>query len=109
MLEALEAVIASRRTAPSATSYTSTLLTAGPAAIGAKVTEEAAELVQAAVAEGDERVVSEAADLLYHTLVLLACRGVTLESVAAELGRRFGVSGLAEKAARRLASPETTP
>ncbi|MFM9026005.1 MAG: phosphoribosyl-ATP diphosphatase [Planctomycetaceae bacterium] len=100
VLEALEAVIASRRAAPSASSYTSTRLAAGGVAIGAKVTEEAAELVQAAVAESDERVVSEASDLLYHTLVLLAARDLTLARVGDELARRFGTSGLAEKAAR---------
>lgn len=100
MLEALEGVIASRKANPSARSYTTTLLERGPSAAGAKVTEEAAELVRAACDEADERVVSEAADLLYHALVLLACRDVTLSQVEDELSRRFGVSGLDEKAAR---------
>ncbi len=82
-------------------SYTTKLLAGGPAAAGAKVSEEAAEFVQAACGETDERVVSEAADLIYHTLVLLACRNVPLASVEDELARRFGVSGLDEKAARQ--------
>jgi len=69
-------------------------------AIGAKVTEEAGELVVAADRETDDRVVSEAADLVYHMLVLLACRGVGLSQVEDELARRFGISGLDEKAAR---------
>lgn len=100
ILEALEQVIASRKGGDSSRSYTAKLLAGGPAAAGAKVTEEAEELVRAAGDEADDRVVSEAADLLYHMLVVLACRNVSLEQVEAELARRFGVSGLAEKAAR---------
>ena len=100
VLEALEGVIASRKADPSARSYTSTLLAGGPDAAGAKVTEEAGELVRAACGEADERVVAEAADLLYHVLVLLACRDLPLGRVEDELARRFGVSGLDEKAAR---------
>lgn len=99
-LEALEQVVAGRKGGDPSRSYTAKLLAGGPAAAGAKVTEEAAELVRAAGDEADERVVSEAADLLYHMLVLLACRDVSLERVEGELARRFGVSGLAEKAAR---------
>ena len=93
-------MIASRKADPSARSYTTKLLTGGPEAAGAKVTEEASELVRAAAAETDDRVISEAADLLYHTLVLLACRDVPLARVEEELARRFGVSGLEEKAVR---------
>ncbi len=93
-------MIASRKVDPSARSYTTKLLAGGPAAAGAKVTEEAEELVRAACGETEDRVVSEAADLLYHTLVLLACRDVPLARVEEELARRFGVSGLDEKAAR---------
>lgn len=99
-LEALEQVIAARKGGDASRSYTAKLLAGGPAAAGAKVTEEAEELVRAAGDEADDRVVSEAADLLYHMLVLLACRDVSLERVEGELARRFGVSGLAEKAAR---------
>ena len=93
-------VIASRQADPSARSYTTRLLASGPAGAGAKVTEEADELVRAAREETDDRVVSEAADLVYHMLVLLACRGVPFGLVEAELARRFGVSGLDEKEAR---------
>ena len=99
-LESLEAVVVLRKSEPSARSYTSRLLSGGVAAIGAKVTEEAGELVAAAAGESDDRVISEAADLLYHTLVLLACRGLPLAQVETELARRFGISGLDEKAAR---------
>lgn len=100
VLEALERVVVSRQGDSPDRSYTSRLFAGGVAACGAKVTEEAGELVAAAAAESAERVVAEAADLVYHTVVLLACRNVPLAAVAAELARRFGVSGLAEKAAR---------
>jgi len=96
-------VIASRKADPSARSYTTRLLASGPEGAGAKVTEEAEELVRAAREETDDRVVAEAADLMYHTLVLLACRDVPFDLVEAELARRFGVSGLDEKAARTAA------
>ncbi|MEI6240088.1 MAG: phosphoribosyl-ATP diphosphatase [Planctomycetia bacterium] len=99
-LESLERVVESRKNDPPERSYTSRLLAGGVAKIGAKVSEEAGELVAAAGGETDERVVSEAADLVYHTLVLLACRGLSLSMVEDELARRFGVSGLDEKAAR---------
>jgi phosphoribosyl-ATP pyrophosphohydrolase len=100
ILEALEQVIAARKGESPDRSYTSRLLAGGVPKAGEKVTEEAGELVQAATAETDERVVSEAADLVYHMLVLLACRGLELARVEDELARRFGVSGLDEKAAR---------
>ena len=99
-LEALEQVVAGRKGGDPSRSYTAKLLAGGPAAAGAKVTEEAAGPGRAAGDEADEGVGSEAADLLYHMLVLLACRDVSLERVEGELARRFGVSGLAEKAAR---------
>ena len=99
-LEELERVVTARKDDPSARSYTSRLLAGGVPAIGAKVTEEAGELVAAADHETDDRVVSEAADLVYHMLVLLACRGVGLSQVEDELARRFGISGLDEKASR---------
>ena len=69
-----------------------------------KVAEEAEEFIRAAGGEADGRVVSEAADLLYHMLVLLACRGLSLQPVVAELARRFGTSGLVEKASRAAAA-----
>lgn len=107
VLEALEQVIAARKGGDASRSYTAKLLAGGPAAAGAKVTEEAGELVRAAGDEADDRVVAEAADLVYHTLVLLACREISLEQVEAELARRFGVSGLAEKAARTAGGGST--
>ena len=84
-------------------SYTTRLLAGGPEKIGGKIREEAAELIEAASEAGDsgrEHFVYEAGDLMYHTLVLLAWRGVDIDEVAAELARREGTSGLAEKASR---------
>ena len=108
-LESLERVVDSRRNDPPDRSYTSRLLAGGVPAIGAKVTEEAGELVAAADHETDDRVVSEAADLVYHMLVLLACRGVGLSQVEDELARRFGISGLDEKAARTAGGHQASP
>jgi len=104
VLGELEGVIASRKGGSADRSYTSRLLAGGVATIGAKVTEEAGEVVHAAAAESADRVVAEAADLAYHLLVLLAARDVPLVRVADELARRFGVSGLDEKAARPAAA-----
>jgi phosphoribosyl-ATP pyrophosphohydrolase len=100
VLESLEGVIASRKGGDPDRSYTSRLLAGGVAASGAKVAEEAGELVAAAGNESDDRVVSEAADLVYHMLVLLAARDLALARVEDELARRFGISGLEEKASR---------
>ena len=100
IFEELERMIVSRRGEPIDRSYTAKLLHAGANKVGGKVVEESGELAMAGVADSDDRVVSECADLLYHTLVLLACRGLPLAAVGAELERRFGTSGLEEKASR---------
>lgn len=84
-------------------SYTTRLLAGGVPKIGRKVTEEAAEVVEAAGEPGEagrQHLIYEAGDLLYHLLVMLAHRDVKLSEVEAELARREGVSGLDEKAAR---------
>lgn len=96
----LGAELRARRDAPAAKSYTRKLLDGGAHAIGAKLREEAAELAEALDNESDERVVSEAADVIYHLLVGLLLRGCDLKDVEAELARRFGTSGIAEKASR---------
>ena len=85
-------------------SYTTRLLDGGTAKIGKKIREEAEELIEAADESGEsgrEHFVYEAGDLLYHTLVLLAWRGVDVIEVAEELARREGTSGLVEKANRK--------
>jgi phosphoribosyl-ATP pyrophosphohydrolase len=77
-----------KRTMP-AGSYTAGLFAAGAPRISQKVGEEAVETAVAALTEGNERLVSEMADLVYHCLVLLAAKGLTWEDVEAELARRF--------------------
>jgi phosphoribosyl-ATP pyrophosphohydrolase/phosphoribosyl-AMP cyclohydrolase len=101
LLPRLFAELEKRKRTSSAGSYTRTLLDGGVDAIGAKIREEADELARALTEESDARVVSEAADEVYHLLVGLLARSLGLREVEAELDRRFGVSGLAEKAARR--------
>jgi phosphoribosyl-ATP pyrophosphohydrolase len=103
ILDQLMAVIVDRKANPSEKSYTAKLLAGGVAKIGGKITEEAAEVIEAAGesgSDGREHTISEAADLIYHLFVLLALRDVTLEEVEAELAGRFGISGLEEKANR---------
>ena len=100
VLESLFAVIEQRKGAAPDASYTASLLAGGPALAGRKMTEEAVETLIAALSETDEAVIRETADLLYHLLVVLVSRGLTLEQVTDELERRFGLSGHAEKAAR---------
>jgi len=99
-LTRLEATIAQRLTASSETSYVAKLHSKGLAKIAQKVGEEATETVIAALAGDAAELVGEAADLLFHLMVLLAEKGVPLEAVLAELDRREGTSGIAEKAAR---------
>ncbi len=96
-------VIEERKATRPEHSYTTKLLVGGVEKIGAKIHEEAAEVVEAAAEPGPagcEHLVREAADLVYHLLVMLALRDVELAQVEAELARRFGISGLDEKASR---------
>lgn len=108
MADRLRAVISARRDAPAGSSYTASLLHAGMPKILEKVAEESGELCQALREETDDRVTSEAADLLYHVLVGFEARGIDPQAVAMELARRFGTSGIAEKAARG-GKPAATP
>jgi phosphoribosyl-ATP pyrophosphohydrolase len=102
ILPALMRVLADRRQGNPESSYVARLYDAGPEQIRAKLAEESAELLSAvAVAERSDAIVHEGADLLFHTLVLLSWAGLSLEDVEGELARRFGVSGLVEKAHRR--------
>jgi phosphoribosyl-ATP pyrophosphohydrolase len=99
-LSRLEATIAARRAADPDSSYVARLNARGLAKIAQKLGEEATETVIAALTEGDDALVGEAADLLFHLMVLLAARDVPFNAVLAELDRREGTSGIAEKAAR---------
>jgi phosphoribosyl-ATP pyrophosphohydrolase len=89
-LETLFATIEDRKTNPTVESYTAKLFVAGQGKICQKIGEEAVEVVVAALAdEGDERVLYEMADMVYHSLVLLSARGLTFADLEAELARRF--------------------
>ena len=81
-------VIESRRQSPTDKSYTSSLFADGLPRIAQKVGEEGTEVVVAALAQDDRRLIEEVADLTYHTLVLLAARGLRIEDVLAELEKR---------------------
>jgi len=102
----LEAMIADRRAALTAApdaasgSYVARQLARGPLKLAEKLGEEAVETVIAAVAQDDAALVAESADLMFHLLLVLGARGLTLADVRRELERREGVSGLDEKAGR---------
>ena len=104
VLAQLEQTIVDRKNAADAgKSYTARLLAGGVPKISEKVIEEAHEVVEAAGEPGDEgrvHLIREAADVVYHLLVLLASRDASLLEVEQELARRFGMSGLEEKASR---------
>ena len=97
----LERTLQQRKASDAGKSYTKALLDAGPTKIDAKLREEAAELGQALIGESDERVASEAGDVIYHLLVGLVSREVSLRELFAELSRRFGQSGHEEKRSRQ--------
>jgi phosphoribosyl-ATP pyrophosphohydrolase len=103
-LSELEKRIADRARANAADSYTRSLLDKGVAACARKLGEEAIETGLAAVGESRNRVTAEAADLIYHLLIVLRARGVALKDVEAELGKRTAQSGHAEKASRKKAA-----
>jgi len=96
----LERALAERKASTADKSYTKSLLDGGPAKIDAKVREEAEELGQALIGESDERVASEAGDVLYHLMVGLVLREVSLRDLLQALSRRFSRSGHEEKASR---------
>jgi len=99
-LDELERIIALRAEAAPEESWTATLLAKGPEKAAEKFGEEAVEAIIEAVRDDRERLVSEAADVLFHLLVMLRAREVPLSVVMAELDRRQGRSGIAEQAAR---------
>jgi len=105
VLKQLMTVLEDRKLNPPPNSYTAKLYAGGDTKIGAKITEEAHELVEAAGETGDQgrrHIVYEASDVIYHLLVLLAHHNIKLEDVEAEIARRFGQSGLDEKASRTV-------
>jgi phosphoribosyl-ATP pyrophosphohydrolase/phosphoribosyl-AMP cyclohydrolase len=96
----LERTLQARKTSDAGKSYTKSLLDAGPTKIDSKLREEAAELGQALIGESDDRVASEAGDVIYHLLVGLVLREVSLRDLFSELSKRFAQSGHEEKASR---------
>lgn len=99
-LDRLAATIAARKGADPDSSWTAKLLAKGPEKCAEKFGEEAIEAIIEAVKGDRARLTAEAADVIYHLLVMLAARDVALADVLAELDRRAGTSGIAEKAAR---------
>ncbi len=100
-LDDLAAIIATRAAADPDSSWTAKLLAKGPEKCAEKFGEEAIEAIIEAVKGDTAALTSEAADVLFHLLVMLQSRGVALADVMAELARRQGTSGIAEKAARK--------
>jgi len=100
ILDAVYQVILDRKANPSDTSYTASLMHKGLDKILKKLGEEATEVVIAGKGGVREEIVYETADLFFHTLVLLGYKDIPLETVFDELRRRFGISGIAEKASR---------
>lgn len=101
VLARLAATVAARKQADAETSWTAKLLSKGPEKCAEKFGEEAVEAIIEAVKGDRARLTCEAADVLYHLLVMLAARDVPLAAVMEELARREGTSGVAEKAGRR--------
>lgn len=99
-LQRLEATLHERRSADPAQSYVAKLHARGTEKIAQKLGEEAVETVIAALSGDSDALASEAADLVFHLLVLLQARGLSFADVLAELERREGLSGIAEKASR---------
>ncbi|HJQ58034.1 MAG TPA: phosphoribosyl-ATP diphosphatase [Vineibacter sp.] len=100
MLDRLYATIESRKGADPETSYTARLMARGKEKLAQKLGEEATEVVIEAIKGDTDKLIRESADLLYHLLAVWATLGVTPEDVWAELARREGISGIAEKASR---------
>ncbi len=96
----LAATIEARKSADDSQSWTAKLLSSGPEKCAEKFGEEAVEAIIEAVKGDAEKLTAEAADVIYHLLVMCAARGVTLDQIEAELARREGTSGVAEKASR---------
>lgn len=99
-LSDLYSTIETRKGADPESSWTARLLAAGPDKCAEKFGEEAIEAIVEAVKGDSDRLTSEAADVLYHLMVMLASRDVTLDAVLVELERRTGASGIDEKASR---------
>ncbi len=105
ILDSVFAVLQQRKQADPASSYVASLLAAGPEKINRKILEEARETCDAALEDDRPHLVHELCDLLFHSFVLAVARDVTLDDLRTELARRFGTSGLVEKANRTKPQP----
>ena len=100
-LQQLTEILEKRKTANTEESYVASLYAAGLEKILGKIHEEALEVIEAAREENDEHLTHEVADLWFHCMVLLADKNLSYEDVLTELDKRFGISGLVEKAQRK--------
>jgi len=101
VLDRLSLVIQERKEHPRPDSYVASLFAKGTPRMHAKIAEEAGELIEASELGDREHIVHEAADLIFHMMVLLGQWGITPEDIYAELERRWGVSGIKEKESRK--------
>lgn len=101
VLSAVFATVLERKRTMPKNSYVATLLRGGTDTVCCKIAEEAGEVIKAAREQDKEQLTKELCDLIFHTFVLMADKDITLAEIEAELARRHGVSGLAEKASRR--------
>ena len=100
ILSTLEKILEQRKSATSDNSYVASLYNQGTDKILDKISEESAEVINAAKDEGKDKIIHEVADLWFHTLVLLRHKNISIKEIETELIRRFGVSGHTEKTAR---------
>lgn len=100
ILKAIEKILEDRKSASKDNSYVSSLYNQGTNKILEKISEESEEVIMAVKNEGKEEIIHEVADLWFHSLVLLRHKNISIEEIESELAKRFGISGLEEKASR---------
>ena len=100
ILQAIEKILEDRKSASIDNSYVASLYNQGTNKILEKISEESEEVIMAAKNEGKEEIIHEVADLWFHSLVLLRHKNISIEEIESELAKRFGISGLEEKASR---------
>ena len=106
ILSTLEKILEQRKLETAENSYVASLYSQGTNKILDKISEESAEVIEAAKNEGKAKIIHEVADLWFHTLVLLRHKNISVKEIETELMRRFGVSGHTEKAARNKSDEE---
>jgi len=106
IFDSLFEVLEERKKSSPESSYVAKLMHRGTGKINSKITEEAEEVCEAAMAEDKAHLVYEICDLLFHTFVLASYKDIKIDDIRTELGRRFGTSGLVEKAGRTKNEPQ---